>query len=108
MKQYSTLNLFDESNSIDFQTCIMFALRYSYGRRTYAFALVVDFILANYKSFQSWRLKQMAEDIESDAELFNLSGWEMADYRRRAALIREAALLKEQEENDVDIERPAQ
>lgn len=90
----------------DEQTIFFFALRYSLGRKTYAFGLVTDAIIGRYKEFYGWALKQMADEIRAHLDMidaarpgYGLEAWEVDEYNRTADRLEE--LSKEV----IDIER---
>lgn len=97
MKNHSDATFFkqlSEEEKHDLQTIIMFALRYSMGRKTYAFGLVAGFINSHPYMLQEWQLKQMAEEINHDLEFLNLPEWEVKNYKYAAKVMADLAKNK--------------
>jgi len=62
-------------------TVAAFALRYTFGRQTYAFGLVTEYIRQHIKEFEKYDLEKMAEETR-EAIMWHqeLPYWEQQQY----------------------------
>ncbi len=57
----------------DERTIAVFALRYSYFRKTFAGSICVDHILKNIESFELWEIMQMIQETKDAIQMVGMA-----------------------------------